>query len=493
MELLQQNSIKESYNIEIKASSLILNDSISIGKKMGYPFIFEDKYNNNKYIYYRYDQENISNTNEIIKRYIIKDFYNNCTIYEDINYQLYMECATHNFRLFNINNNIYGIGGKPDGNIRYNELLKKQNIEIECDLNSNLFVSREDYKINEMVGTHIVNPNIYSPIYINGLYLFLFNDINNNIYNENNDKLPIISGIKEGRHDQYYGDKSYGGSILNAIGSNSKNIKNSIGGFSVFDSSTSLIYNENNKKYYLYQRANIASGNRYIQYCTSYDLKNWSNFNLLNISPYKDYFTSNLYYNNMFKINGINNYIGIIPSLNLLKQSLELYYSADCENWNLIGIINQHKYYEHWMVLGEPLLKDNKYYFYMSNSKELTLESYYIEKDRFSYATTSVADEIAKISFNNMKFTDKNYKLKINFKTFENGYIKMQLKDKDDNIIDGYSFNDFNVIGDNMDQFEYEVSWKNEYNCDFKNTEFKIELEGMNFNLYSINCVKIIN
>ena len=46
------------------------------------------------------------------------------------------------------------------------------------------------------------------------------------------------------------------------------------------------------KKYFLYQRSNFGLGVRHIQYCTSYDLLEWSDFNLVEYNPsinYSDY------------------------------------------------------------------------------------------------------------------------------------------------------------------------------------------------------------
>ena len=124
----------------------------------------------------------------------------------------------------------------------------------------------------------------------------------------------------------------------------------------------------------------------------------------------------------------------------------------------------------------------------MSNYKNSSLEIYFIEKNRFSCVSTINKDEISYLSFKLMRFIDNC--IKINFKTFENGYIKIQLKNKNDFVIDGYSFNDFNLICENMNEFEYEVSWKDK--SDIPKEDLHVEIEGMNFNIYSINCVKVL-
>ncbi len=501
MELLQLNIIKDYENIIFKANNLTFDNSINIHKSIDYPFLFKN--NNKNYLYYRDNNDPTAIIGEVTKRFEIIDINN---VKDDKKYLLNMYYASHNFRFFNFNGKNYGIGGRIH---KYDSIYTIDAINQSCKSitdrkilkyfknhsDNRQYVGNKKYS-PERIGQYLPRSDINCPLYSNGLNLFIFHDIDDNDFTEENKGLPIINGFHNGRYDAFCNEDCEYTCLENAKG-----------GVSIFDCNTSIIYNENHKKYYLYQRANIGRGLRHIQYCTSTDMINWSNFELLKLYPEKDYSKTNLYYNNIIKINGINNYIAFIPyteidknkysnhernSNNDFNTDLELYYSNDCENWNLIGIVHQHKYYEHWMVLGEPILKDNKYYFFMSNSKELSLETYYIEKDRFSYAMTLDMNKISKISFKNMVFTNEECKIKINFKTFENGYIKIQLKDKENLVIDVYSFDNFNVIGENMDEYNYEISWKNECNYDFKKTEFKIELEGMNFNLYSINCVKII-
>ena len=88
-----------------------------------------------------------------------------------------------------------------------------------------------------------------------------------------------------------------------------------------------------------------------------------------------------------------------------------------------------------------------------------------------------------------MYFKEKN--IKINFKTEDNGYIKIQLKDVNKNIIDGYSFDDFDIINENINEFEFDISWNNNNAIPAHN--LYIEVEGINFNIYSINCNLVYN
>ena len=79
----------------------------------------------------------------------------------------------------------------------------------------------------------------------------------------------------------------------------------------------------------------------------------------------------------------------------------------------------------------------------------------------------------------------KTHDIKFNFIILKKGYLKVQLKDSNNNIINGYSFDDFKEIEELMDEFNYSISWKN--NKTFNNKEIYIEIEGINFKIFAIN------
>lgn len=475
MELIQPNIIKNSENIEIKVNSLKYENKFILNKKLGYSFIYDN------YIYYREDLINVDVLdNQVTKRLKIITPLN---IEYDNDFILNMGIAGHNFRLFNINNNVYGIGGQSLGIANYNNKLKntKNNKYIDYHNNINKFINSSNYGISNLLGNQIYNPNVVCPYYANGLHLFLFDNLNTASFNVENNGLPIVTGIMKGRYDGHYGF------------CDNHNIDRSRNGLTVFDSQTSILYNSDQNKYYLYQRANIGTGIRYIQYTTSDDLINWSEFNLLKINPKFNYFSFNFYYSNFFTINNVNGFIGILPvnkktsnDYNGLSkiQNYSLYYSNDCINYNYIGIIDSDEYHNNVLTVGRPILYDNKYYFYITNNSDLSLKICSFEKNRFSYITFNEKDIISKVEFKLMHFEEKN--IKINFKTEENGYLKVQLKDENNTIIEGYSFNDFDIINENANEFEYTISWNN--NTIINNEKIYIEIIGINFNIYSINC-----
>ena len=408
---------------------------------------------------------------ENTKRYIVDNIFN---IIQDTSYELNNGLASHNFRLFNFNNTIYGVGGQHTTYRCYLEFQQTTNtIYNNYNKNPN-FLKSSDYKLNAVCGIYIYNPSTYCPYYANGLYLFSFK---NNIQTIENNNLPIIDGLKNGRYDGFYGSTLEYTSDINKCKD----------GLSVFDSSTSILFNEKEQLYYLYQRANLCRGARAIQYTTSNDLIKWSDWKLLDITPYVNPLLYNFYYNNMFKMKDIDMYIGILPCLYNNTNSneyLNLYYSNDCVKWHYIGIINTHIYYKLWMVIGEPILYNNKHYFYFSNVEYKSIDIYTMDENRFSYIQPIDKNKIAKIFFKPM-YLDK---IIINFKTYNDGYLIFQLRDNMNNIIDGYSFQNFNKINNNMDSYEYVLSWNN--NLPFFNIfnkEIYIEIEGMNYNIFSIN------
>uniref|UniRef100_A0A6C0GZT5 Uncharacterized protein n=1 Tax=viral metagenome TaxID=1070528 RepID=A0A6C0GZT5_9ZZZZ len=476
---INQSIIDSLINIGIKTNKFKLEKTININKKLFYSFIIN--IDNKNYIYYRDDNTNYPKPDhEITKRLILEDF---DSIIDNTNYELKLGIANHNFRLFNINNKLYGIGGQAYLNSNYNEFQNTTNESyLNYHKNDNIFI--EGNNMNHNFGNKIYNPQIICPYHANGLHLFIFDDINNNIYIKGNNELPIISGIMNGRHDGFYGFF------------NCKDIDKSKGGISVFDSTTSILFNSNDNKYYLYQRANIGLSTRFIQYTTSTNLIDWSDFNLININPKIDLFKNNYYYNNFFSLKDIDIYIGLLPrnKKNSLryndldnKEYLELYYSKDCINWNYIGVLLEFEYHNKFLILGEPIIKNNKYYFYASDHKCRSINVYSIEKNRFSSAYTIENDKISKINLKLIKLNEPL--IKINFKTYSNGFIKIQLLNNNKEIIDNFSFNDFDIIKENLDDLDYTVSWKN--NNNIPNNEIYIEIEGINFEIFLLNNLVI--
>jgi hypothetical protein len=476
--------LEEFSNIEFKNEKLKLEKIINIDCEINYASFIE--INKTNFIYYR---NTIDNQNRIegeqTERYILK---NDLTIEKDQKYILKLGIANHNFRLFLLNNILFGIGGQALGNKNYQTFEKNIIINKSCSnkkfidyhINKSAkFLDNKKYNIGNKSGTSIFSPNDICPYFANGLHLFEFNNINENKYIIHNNSLPIISGIKNNRYDGHYGF------------CDNKNINKSKDGLSVFDSNTSILYNKNNSKYILFQRANIGLGIRNIQYCESLpnDLTKWSEWNLVNINPKKPYFKTNYYINNFFNIDYVNQYIGILmynKKINKTyyglsnKGQLELLYSTNGIQWNSIGIIGDFDYHNEWIVTGGPFIKDNKHYYFIHNNLKKNIQLHYFLKDRYSYIENNKNEA-------NIIFKKRIVKkiISINFILSEKGYLKFQLLDINKNIIPEYSFNNFNIIKGDYDCYDYNLKWNNNEIINL-NQECFIQLIGSNFKIYSI-------
>jgi hypothetical protein len=462
MNLIYKDLFEKSENITIFTNKLEKVNEFKIQKKIYYQYIFS--INNINYIYYRYDKDSSFIEGEYIQRYIIN---NDLSIKEDIKFNLELGTASHNFRFFNLNNINYGIGGQHCSFKNFER--KKTNKQIYLDYNKNAtFINTSKYNIkNNVIGNKIFDHTTICPYFSNGLHLFEFlnNDLMN--YSIKNNKLPIINGLKNGRSDKH------------------TNI-------SIFDCSPSILYDNKNKLYYLYHRANVNTGIRNIQYCTSSDLINWSNFNLIKLDNIIDINKKNIYYTNFFKIQNIEQNIAILPINDKLGNNykalseegvLSLYYSNKFNQWEYVGDLNKFKYHEEWFTLGSPIIKNNNFYFYNVKNDTNIMELYKIPQNRLSYAKSN-NNLISKILFK--PFILKNNKIIINFKTFKKGYIKFQLLDSKKTILNNYSFSNFNLINENIDSFNFELLWNNNSLIENNNQEIYLELEGTNFELYSI-------
>jgi hypothetical protein len=470
MELMYGAIIMTSNNININTNLIKLHNKITIKQDLYYSSII--KQNDDYYIYFRKQVILDEPEHEVIERYKVhKDF----TIEKDNNFCLKLAIASHNFRIISMNDKVIGIGGQSLGLKRY-RVFKLVNSEFQkydkVPVNVRMLTMSPEINSNGSIGSMVLSPKIFCPFFANGLYMFSFTDIKTGKYEIMNNKLPVLTGIKEGRHDGYYGY---------TMGKNE--------GISVYDSPSSLLYNKKNKRYYIYQRANLRRRVRYVQYCYSTDLVNWSNFELMKVKPEHNLPLTNIYYTNLFEIQGVNNYIGIIP-YNYARGKIEyfqLYYSNNCEDWNLVGIIDTHVYHKIWMTLGEPLIYENKYYFFCANHDTSTLDVYYIDKNRFSYCESVKKNELSNINFRLMRF--RTGKIILNFETFVNGYIKVQLSDKGGRIIKGYSYNDFDIIKSGVNSFDYILSWNGVNNVSLK--KLLVSIEGVNFKIYSIGCTDV--
>ncbi len=460
-------NIVSSNNIKLEPNKLKKETHINTEKKIYYLNRVDN------YIYYKYIDDNILEPeNNIVSKI---DILNPLIPNFNDDFIVQKGCAGNNMYFFkDINDNIKIIGGQHLGKSNYD--IFKKNI-IYDNYNSTIdFLDSSNYLIKMPGYRQIYNPLKECPYYANGLHLFTYKD---NIITCENNNLPILSGIKEGRYDGHYGN------------TDNNSLSSCRNGLSVYDSLTSVVYNYTDSTYYLYQRANIGTGIRSIQYSTSKNLYNWSEFNIVN---FKDNpFMYNIYYSNFFKFKNI--YLAILPYVKRINNSYNsvdkyeyynLYYSHDCINYILIGpihvnILNEGILEQYFLCTNEPVFHNDKLYFYIQNNLTKQLGIFYIEKNRYFYITNDSDNEANIVLIYEKK--DKLH-LKLNICVEYNGYIKMQLTDKNNNVIDNYSYDNFDIIC-NIDEINYTPSW-NKISNTLPDTSYFINIIFYNAKIYEI-------
>ena len=457
-------NINEVINIkEVKKFFFINNlkfyKEFNLENKIYYPFILN--HNNTNYLYFR-ENSNI----ELTKRFIIND---DLSVLLDKSFSNNLYKASHNLNLFKHENKIYGIGGQ-----HCSQLLRKYYLEFNAKFfRKKYFILSKDYNITYKGYERIFNPSIKNKLHANGLHLF---ELKKNKIININDNLPIISGIKAGRCDLAYGEHHYDEN------------KNFEGGLSVFDSISSIIYNNSEKKFYLYLRSNLSRGVRFIQYSTSDDLINWSDLQRITINGKNIMLNYSFYNPNFFEQEGIINKIGILnenirkiinkPKSISFFSNLKVIISNDFKNWIELGNIGKLIYHNEWLVNNSPLKKNNCFYFYIMNNLENKLKVLYLDNECYSYF---YSDRPLLINFNKKKIKEKIY---IKYKLEKEGYINCRLKKlkNDENII--YSFDNFNKITYNNDNInETELVW----NIPIENSIYYIDIEIFKCKLIGIS------
>jgi len=404
MDFIYYSNIIESDNIKISSVAPIVENKFYSGiKDLVYPSLV--KIDGNQFMYIRVYNEykDKEKKKEQHIRYKIENMTN---FIKDDNYLLHLGKASHNLYMFNAEDKkVYGIGGQHCS-------PKFENYEEEVNKNTIILPGIFLYGYNEVFNHY--KPNKY---YANGLHLFEYND--NNLYVVN-DKLPVISGIHPGRNDRHYGPYVEGTEGI---------------GLTVFDSITSIVFNHTINKYFLFQRANIGLGIRGIQYTTSNDLKNWSEFKLCNFNNVN---VNGFYSPNMFKLSNINSYICIIP-YNKLKNSntsdengsFLIYFSKDLHNWYYIDKFCDHKLDETFIT--NPLEYEDKYYIYKTDIHGY-IYCYSLPKYRISYVESLRSDLQSTMTIN----YEQEGSIYINCKVENLGYIKIIInyKDKTTKVVD---------------------------------------------------------
>lgn len=403
-----------------------------------------------------------SNTNSILN---VQKFFNEKTI--KINGPLVYLSRLNN-KIFYINNNgiCKRIIVEEPLEPKFDESFKK---EYSTATHNMYFFKDKDNYLKAVGGMDTSSLSEYSK----GLYLFDYDEISGELICTNNNN-PIITSPTKGNYDGFYGIKQ-----------DLTNIENCRNGTIKFDSFGSIIYNKQNNLYYLYHRANVTEGTRLIQYSTSSDLINWSDFNLVNFDLINDFYKKNFYYSNFFQIPNSNIYLCIIPFVNYnesaitfkkinirggagkfvtLKNELHIEkyiicYSYDLINYKYIGDLFESEALtlESFQISTNlPLYYENKMYLYMVNNDKNELVIYSSKPNRYFYLTNQndlVAEIITKV------FDVVSNQIELNLTVESDGYLKCELYDENNNLIPDYGIDDFDLIKD-IDSINCMLSWK---------------------------------
>jgi hypothetical protein len=429
-----------------------------------YPVNIKDKqvtsyaeYDNNKEKFNRYNNENNNN--------IVMD---------------QEERVSHNFKVF-IDPQDKDYSYKGIGGIHLRDFKKKKDF---IKLPNFLY---NDRNVKHEFGSEYAyfSPNdVHDLKKLNGLYLYKSKD---GIEWELANNLPIASSI-------------------------SKVAKKTKQGILAFDTSPSVVFDDNTNKYYLYTRANYAEDIRFIMSAESTDLINWSEFDIIKTNPTPFIPTMQNYYSPYtFKYPNSNYHISFPTYFECTPRQNRLTHNGCIK----IGFCNSLIDFRDWTFIDNKLFyrdkaikndQDIRYRYDMvgfidnTDNKDTTnfelyihenvgtlnnvIRKYEIRRDGFS----SLYSKDGYIIFNNNEFninSDNINNIKINYQCIdEDSYIKIILID---NLTNNIIKETNNIKGDKVDKLlkwntDYIINNINEEKC--KNIYIKILLK--NTHLYSI-------
>jgi len=327
-----------------------------------------------------------------------------------------LKAICNNFIITYINNTYLLIGGRHCGKIiqekHNNNNCNCKNTNYHPRIYPPFKLDQDNQFYNNGKGTlPFINDNFLHKCFMNGIYCFTSSNMNNwKLLIEK----PIISGLDEGINDSVFGATT-------------------------FDSQNTIIFDDITQMYYFYCRNNIKKNGRFIQYSTSTDLINWNPFKNI-INKTFDFESDNYYSPNFFKYPNSNFYIGLITSRNLSKNKsyLSLLTSSNLIEWQNISNILDFNGSNHYLLFdkniaynGMCLSPDNtEFYFYLIHNFESggLWFRYSIRKDGFISLQNDNNLKEGIIKLNELV---KINNIILNYKTFNNGYIILELTEND--------------------------------------------------------------
>ena len=252
-----------------------------------------------------------------------------------------------------------------------------------------------------------------------------------------------------------------------------------------FDTSSSLFYHPIHKLFYLFTRCNVKSSVRTIVVSTSKDLKEWSEFEVINIKNFNficgNYYVPGLqYYPKTNLMASVNYYIE--ENGNSYLQFMYTKNGVNCEYFNMSNIRKHNDVHDNLItpIFNSIFNYKNKSYFLLSktiNTDNQNIHIGFLPKNRWNGLLIHNQTEI--LTGNILESVNE---LKLNYKVNPNGFIKICILDQNNKIISDYD----NMIALTDDNFNEKVIFKKI--CKIKKG-YKLKLLLKNCLLYTINLM----
>lgn len=389
--------------------------------------------------------------------------------YTDTNILLKEGVASTNFSVFHDkpNNCLKGIGG---GGLDENGCKSRNNHQPEC-VKASKFLP-----IDCGIWTKPADSSDYNKCHINGLYYWDSRD--GKEWKINTSKPPFLSCMHEGHYDRPKG--------------------NSIG-MSPYDGIPSCFYDNYREKYFLYVRSNPLPNIRHIQYTTSTDFKVWDKLKFIKINPSFNNNYDNYYYSSFQQYPDSNIFIGFPSHFHKSRPYIMntlLMFSLDGYNWIKSGILSNASGYSSVSGIIESNDKTEWYIYLQENymnkvpkMKENNIIRHSIRRDGLTSICTNNEKDIGTIILKKINdICNNNNNMEINCKVHKNGYIIINIINKDNKII---KTSNKITSGDYLNKkIEWDEEGENKGSED--NNDNKIKLSLLNAEIFCLYNIEML-
>ena len=267
-------------------------------------------------------------------------------------------------------------------------------------------------------------------------------------------------------------------------------------GTPISDSRGTVLYNTEEEQYYFYDRLNCYRMVRYIQYTTSKDLREWTDYQDIKTYHKFDFKYGNYYSPNMIRLPN-NHLIGLINYYNFKRKTFEnhLLYSYDWKIFYLLDKsegkkkeVSDYHFSKYFMGFGNTFYEEDKWMFFKFLYKDSRISGvkYLIDKlQKTSCPKNQLyffeSKDIGEIEFHNYKKVDK---ISFNYE-HNSGASEVSIYNNDKKI--EYSQNNGIIEFDYIDSFKVVLNNSKIFNLNLqpkmKNT--KLSFFVLETNYYS--------